>query len=121
MKLHPGEFIVSFEIDKKFLTAPFYHVKKTKNEEIDYPLLTLCTIKDGQKIKSALSGLTHYPFMSDEMDEILNDTGCDREVRAKKAIATLSPIARSDLSGSVEYKLFVLEYTLLKMLEDLQA
>ncbi len=45
LKLKKGEFAVQFIIDREYLFLPYYHIKKTRNEKIDYPLVTVALLK----------------------------------------------------------------------------
>ena len=54
---------------------------------------------------------------ADDIENVLNDTGVSIEKRVKKAITLLPTFPRNDGAGSDGYRLFVLENTLLDLLE----
>lgn len=116
IQLSQGEFIVQFIINKKFLNLPYCHIKKTKNEKIDYPLLTVCAIKYENEIRTAFSGLCSFPFRSPEIDNILNDNHLDLEDKLVRASTSLPEPALDNIDGSRKYRLFVFKNTLEKIL-----
>lgn len=62
LQLETGEMVVKIMVPKRFLALSHLHVKRTKNEVIDYPLVSMSAIKDKDKISMAFSGLGDYPF-----------------------------------------------------------
>ncbi len=116
-----GEFIVQFVIDSEYVSLPFVHVKKTKNEKIDYPLISLAALRKDDRIRLALSGMCPFPFRSPEMEECLNDRNDSWGVRIDKALGRLPAPGLNDISGSDGYRRFVLKNTLLNTLKTLEA
>ena len=121
LNLSKGEFIVQFLIEKKFLTLPYFHIKKTKNEKIDYPLLSLSAVMDEGKIKLAFSGLCKFPFRSVTMESELNNNSMVIEERIKNAINLLPASVLNDISGSDSYRIFVLKTTLMNIEKQLEG
>lgn len=119
IKLNCGEFIVRFVFDKAALGAPFVHVKKTKNEKIDYPLLTLAAIKYQGRIRMAFSGLCDFPFRSAQIETIINDNS-SLQNKADMVATQLPDKALTNIAGSGAYRIFVLKNTVLNALETLQ-
>lgn len=66
--LKDNEFITKFAIDTKYLDMPYIHVKKTKSDKIDYPLLTTTALIDNNSLKIAFSGLCSFPFRSKKIE-----------------------------------------------------
>ncbi len=120
LRLQKGEFLVKATIDKKFLIAPYFHVKKTKNEKIDYPLITAEGLKLDGYVRIAFSGLASYPFREANIENMLNDSSLKFSQRADKIVQALSGIITSDLYGSAEYRKYVLKNTILNILETLK-
>ncbi|MPM20748.1 hypothetical protein SDC9_67184 [bioreactor metagenome] len=116
LRLKKGEFILSVEVEKRFLSAPYFHVKKTRNEKIDYPLLTASGLKIDGKLRLALSGLCPFPFRNKDAEIVLNDGGLGFEARAEKISALLSGIIFSDFYGSAEFRKYVLKNTICNIL-----
>lgn len=103
--LKEGEFIVQVITQYHWTSLPYRHFRETKQSQINYPIVSLASIQDGQDIKIAISGLIDYPFrfthmkldsggMAHIMDEILDHF-------------PKSPI--SDLQATNDYRLFVLK------------
>ena len=120
IKLNDGDLITQIILDKSFLSLPYSHVKRTKNEKIDYPLLTITAIKE-QKINIAFSGLCEYPFRSNLIENILNDNSISFDEKMKKIIKNLPDKILDDLGGSSEYRKFVLDTMISEILESFEG
>lgn len=117
MNIPKGHFLICTTISKSLIQAPCFHVKKTKNEKVDYPLITTAgLIKDGL-IRIAFSGLASYPFRNTDIEDMLNDSNLTFSERADRIANTLSDILLNDLTGSREYRNYVLKNTLTNILE----
>ncbi|MEL7656764.1 MAG: FAD binding domain-containing protein [Bacillota bacterium] len=121
LNLSKGEFIVQFLIEKKFLTLPYFHIKKTKNEKIDYPLLSLSAVMDEENIKLAFSGLCKFPFRSVKIESEINKKSIVLEDRIRNLISLLPAPVLCDISGSDRYRLFVLKNTLMNIEKELEG
>jgi CO/xanthine dehydrogenase FAD-binding subunit len=117
--LPKGACFVKAAVDKRFLKLPYFHVKKTKNEKIDYPLLTAAGLKADGFLRLAFSGLASYPFRSTDAEAVLNDAALQFDQRAQRIAELLSGVLLEDLSGSAEYRKFVLKNTVVQMLETM--
>ncbi|MGE4277927.1 MAG: xanthine dehydrogenase family protein subunit M [Lawsonibacter sp.] len=115
--LPKGEFLLRAAVHKSFLQLPYFHVKKTKNEKIDYPLITAAGLKKDGVIRIAFSGLAAYPLRDAGVEAVLNDSALSFEQRAQKIVSALSGIILNDLSGSAEYRKYVLKNTIINVLE----
>lgn len=119
-KLPKGELIMNVIVDQRFLNCPYVHVKRTKYEKIDYPLITMVGLKYNEHIRVAFSGLGKYPFRSLEIEEYLNDTSISTKNRIDKIIDNISVKITSDLSGTKEYRKFMLSTMLEELLEKFE-
>ncbi len=117
LQLMPGECITGVRIPDWALQAPYFHVKKTAGEKIDYPLVTVAGLRFGGKWRFAFSGLLPYPFRSAAIEEALNDekkSAADRTAAA----AGLLPTALGDTAASSgDYRLFLCRQTLKQAME----
>ncbi|NMB08566.1 MAG: xanthine dehydrogenase [Tissierellia bacterium] len=120
MKLFKGELIVQIIVEEKYLNLPYIHVKRTKNEKIDYPLITLVALVDQTKIHIAFSGLCAFPFRDISLENILNDGNLLQNKRIKMLIENIPHEILEDLGGSSEYRKFVLHKMLYEVLENFQ-
>ncbi|MBW7571507.1 FAD binding domain-containing protein [Caproiciproducens faecalis] len=119
LNLPKGSFAVRVSTKKGMISSPYFHIKKTRNEKIDYPLMTVAGIKTGGQLRIAFSGLMPYPFRSVRVENILNDTN-DNSVRAMEVVNLLSDKILDDLNGSCEYRKFVLKNTILNVLDTMK-
>lgn len=121
LRLDKGEFIVQVITDKAYTTLPHVHVKKTKNEKIDYPLLTVAAVKKDGRIRIAFSGLCPFPFRSLQVEDDLNDKNSGWDTRVNNVISHLPAPVLNDISGTGKYREFVLRDTLLNTLKTLEG
>lgn len=121
LQLPKGEFIIQFYIRKEYTSLPYVHVKKTKNEKIDYPLISVAALKKDNKIRLAMSGVCSFPFRSPLVEKCLNDKSLAWEARASKIIESLPAPVLNDVSGSDTYRKFVLKNTLINTLKTLEG
>ncbi len=120
LKLQKGEFIVQFIIKKEFMDLPYVHVKKTKNEKIDYPLLSIAALKKDNEIRLAMSGVCSFPFRSEKIEKNLNEKNTSMEERAGNILKVLPAPILSDISASGDYRKFVLKNTLINVMETME-
>ncbi len=121
IELMDEELIVRVHIDKKYLSTPSVHVKRTKNEKIDYPLITMVTIDCDNRLRFAFSGLCDYPFRSFSLERIINDNSASLEDRLNNMVKSLDKEITSDISGSKEFRSFVLKEMVKEGIKELRG
>lgn len=117
INIKDNEIVTKFVIDTKYLNMPYAHIKKTKSDKIDYPLLTVVAINGNNHLKIAFSGLTSFPFRSKEVENILNNNLLTRQEKVNKIIVNLPENAMDNIDGSKTYREFVLKNTIDKILD----
>ena len=120
LALPKGELLTSVAVAREFIGAPYFHIKKTKNEKIDYPLLTTDALIAGGFMRIAFSGLASYPFRDAAVESILNDQSLDFEERAWEITRAVSGVLLEDMNGSAAYRRFVLKNTLVNILDSIK-
>lgn len=120
LELNKGDLVVKIIVPGEFLDLPYLHVKRTKNEVIDYPLVSMVALKNEDKIHMAFSGLGDYPFRSYELEELLNSDTSPIEDKIQQAVDSIEDKINDALNGSKEYKKFMLYHVLNTALEDFQ-
>jgi len=115
LRLQPGEFLAQIEVPLDQTSGPHFAAKKTRLDWIDYPLLTVAAIRQGDRIRVAFSGLCGFPFHDRAMDEALSADRID------EAIAHIPGPVVDDLHGSADYRRFMLANTLSDALEVLRG
>ncbi|HBL37428.1 MAG TPA: xanthine dehydrogenase [Firmicutes bacterium] len=120
MHLNPGEFVVQVGIDPLYTSLPYQGIKKTRLDKIDYPLVSIAVLKKDGKIRLAVSGLCAFPFRSLPMEEELNKGDIPLAERIRHLSAHLPAPILSDPHGSAEYREFLFQNTLLKMVRELE-
>lgn len=118
MRLNQGEMIVQVHVPVWALSARHYHIKKTANEKIDYPLVSVAAIWKDNYLRMAFSGICSYPFRSEQMESALNERTKSFDEIVKQAVELLPEAAYTDAEGSGEYRLFVFKNTLRGLLGD---
>ena len=117
IKLNKGELIVKVIIDGSYLELPYLHAKITKDEKIDYPLITLAALKKDNNINIAFSGVCSFPFRSKFVEQYLNDTKVPYNKRINNIISNFPDTVLDNLSGSANYRKFKLQHMLYEVLE----
>lgn len=121
LHLERGEFLIQVITKIEYTSLPYIHVKKTKQDKIDYPLVTVAALKNEEKVRIALSGVCSYPFRSSLMEEDLNNTNIPLESRISNAISHIPGPIVSDTLGSADYRKFVLSKMLSNTLNKMGA
>lgn len=113
LQLKKGEFLVQILIDERMLNLPYVHVKKTKMDKIDYPLITMAAHKNNAEIKAGVSGLGDAPFLLPS--DLLSNSSISEPERIAGILEMVRPAVIGDILGSKEYRLFVLGNLLSQM------
>ncbi|SFC67952.1 CO or xanthine dehydrogenase, FAD-binding subunit [Bacillus sp. OV322] len=113
MLLEKGEFLVQISTPAKYLNMPYASVKRRQQWDTGYPLLTVASIKKGDMLRFAFSGLCSFPFRSHEMEKVLNDSNKSYRDRILSSFSELPAPVLNDIEGSSDYRLFVLKNILL--------
>ena len=118
MRLRPGELIVAVHLPVWALSARHFHIKKTANEKIDYPLVSVAALCKGDQLRVGFSGICSHPFRNQAIEAVLNDRTKPCQERVELATVLLPEPARTDVEGLGEYGLFVWMNTLQALLEE---
>lgn len=118
MRLWPGELIVRLRLPVWVLSARHFHIKKTANEKIDYPLVSVAALCKDNRLRLGFSGICSYPFRSESIEELINDQTKSIEDRVGLAADLLPEPPYRDREGSGEYRLFVWKNTLRELMEE---
>ncbi|WP_027410768.1 FAD binding domain-containing protein [Anoxybacteroides tepidamans] len=120
IRLEPGEFLVQIKVDPIYTTMPHIHIKRRKQGNVGYPLVTVSMIKKERDLRVAFSGVCPFPFRSQAVEEQLNARHLPIETRIVRALQQLPEPILDDVEGSAEYRLFVLKNILTDMLIALE-
>ena len=116
LQLEKGELLFQLTTDMSYSDLPNICIKKTKQEKIEYPLISMAALRKHNNIQMAFSGVCAFPFRSIEMEEYINNKNVSKEKRIEQAISHLPAPILGNMQGSSEYKKFVLrnllDYTL---------
>ena len=121
LQLNKNEFLVQVATERRYLSAPYFVVKRRQQWDTGYPLITLAALKTGQGIRVAISGLCPFPFRSREVEGAINEQGLSVQSRIEGAIAALPKPILDDVEGSADYRLFVLRNLLVDALSTLES
>lgn len=117
IQLKEGEFVVQVTTDEKVPQYPYFNLKKTKQSNVSYPVVSLACMQMDGRIRVALSGVCHFPFRLEQIEAELNNTSHPYEKRIRKAIKHLPASILDDQFASREYRTYVLESALMETLE----
>lgn len=115
--LNGGEFLAQIIIDKSYIILPYINIKKTKQEKVDYPLVTVVSVKMGNRIRVAFSGLCPYPFRLYAGEGEYNNKHASLEKRIDNVMRHLPATILSDILGTAEYREFIAKNVLSKIIE----
>lgn len=121
MNLQKGEFIVQIMIDTLYTGLPHKSLKKTRQGELEYPLVSVAAIKRDDRIRVSFSGICPFPFRSSQMEEDLNNSIGSADVRISQAVSHLPAPMINDIQGSAEYRQYVLNNTLKEVLTSFEG
>ena len=121
IQLHEGQYVFSILIGKTYTTLPFVSIKRRRQGDNGYPLVTVAAIKKDQDIRLSISGLCSFPFRSHEMEKELNTKTLPVEERVNKALEFIPGAVLNDVEGSAEYRIFVLKNTLIDIIKELEG
>lgn len=120
-RLEDGEIMLQLITPSAFLQCPYYTSKIRRQWDVGYPLLTVAALKKEGTIRAAFSGVCPFPFRSEQVERILNDSRLKEEEKVEKAVQLLPGHVSTDVEGSPEYRIFVLKNTLLDVLQALKG
>lgn len=121
MKLKNEEVLLQVEIHKDYCKLPYFHERKEKQGEIDYPLFHLAALKFDGFIRFAFSGILAYPFRSARIEEILNDKSMSMEERADHVIENLPANIRDDIYASADFREYLFRNSIVNALQELEG
>ncbi|WP_209125276.1 FAD binding domain-containing protein [Alkalihalobacillus sp. BA299] len=120
LKLERGELLVQVITEQSEINSPSLSIKKRRQWDVGYPLITTAALKKNDSIKVGFSGLCSYPFRDQLIEQCLNDPSLSKEKKATEAIRLISTPILDDVHGSAAYRSFVLKNTLLDVMETLE-
>jgi len=119
LHLAPDAFVAQVRVDRDVLDWPFSCVKRTRLDWVDYPLVTLAAVDDGDGVRVAAAGLYDVPVRLTEVEDALADSGGSPAERAARALRQLPRPPLDDVHGTAAYRAFVLEGMLADMVAEL--
>lgn len=120
LHLHAGEFLVQVLTDLRMTELPYWAIKKTRQSFINYPLVSLASLRRGAQIRVAISGLLDYPFRSPAVEQELNACELSVEQRIDQAVSRLPDKIVTDVEGTSAYREFVFRGLLRQVLDELE-
>jgi CO/xanthine dehydrogenase FAD-binding subunit len=119
MVLDKEEILLQITVDKSKTELPYFQTRKVKQSEIDYPILHIAALKEDEEIKFALSSLCPFPFRSENIEEILNDSSLSKADKIDEVVENLPVPINSNLRGGKEYKEMIFRNSLQACLDSL--
>lgn len=119
--LAADEFIVHLETEEAMLQHPHVHLRKTKQSALNYPIVSLASIKHEEHIRFACSGLCTAPFRDVTMEMMISDDSLSVKQRIEKAVQSVRPRVIDDIQASKEYRLFLFKQVLHDMLHQIEG
>lgn len=114
--LATGELILSISIPIAAIELPWSHRRKTRSSSVDYPLVTLCMVRDGKSIRLAVAGAHPYPVRSDAADAALSQNG----QAGIEAVLAAFGLLRADQRATAAYRAALLANLIRAAMEELE-
>lgn len=111
--------LIYLSVEQKYLHMPHLHVKKVKNEKIDYPLLAIAALKTPKGIRLAVSGLCSFPFLI-ECAELLDQSLTPRQ-RAEAVLQSLPEPPIADRIASEAWRAFIMKQVVADTISALEG
>jgi CO/xanthine dehydrogenase FAD-binding subunit len=121
LRLDKGELLVQLLTEQSYLGLPHVSIKKRKQWETGYPLITVSAMRKDDRLRVAFSGLCPFPFRSVEMEEELNQRHVPLETMVGQAVRRLPSPILNDIEGSAEYRIFVLRNLLADVMAEMEG
>ncbi|NOU72635.1 xanthine dehydrogenase [Paenibacillus sp. LMG 31458] len=121
MRLEKNEFLLQTITDREYLSLPYIHFKKRQIGNVGYPLVTVAALKKEKQIRIAFSGVCAFPFRSNEIEQILNNSRLSLAERIDQIIWNLPAPVLNNTEGSADYRTFVLKNTLFETVKKLEG
>lgn len=119
LMLGSGEFLIRIITDKNRISLPYFNLKRTGQESVGYPIVTIAAVKENNRIKVAFSGVCGFPFRLREIEDDLNNMNIPPEARINNAIKHLPAPLLDDILGSAAYREFLLRNAISEIIEKL--
>ena len=126
LKLEPGEFLVSLQLDEAVRKMDGFYRRRTRDPQVDYPLVTLCMALGENGYRVAVGGAFGPPVRSLAVEQALNEATAGASsaragaaTAAEKAVASFDEAFRTDMRGSAEYRKALLQQSIRLGLETL--
>lgn len=121
LKLEKGEILVQLIVARKELENKSWVRRREKHGPVDYPLCHMIGVKKKDHLAVAVSGLCAFPFRSDEIEKVINDSVLSAQEKVEKSTALLPGAVRSDEIGSDDYRLALWQRDLVEMMEYMEG
>lgn len=119
LQLSDEDLLTQIKIPIENISMPYSFVKRTRMSKIGYPVVSIATIIKDEQLQIAMSGVCPYPFRSEKLEEILNETNGTCDERIEKALKELPTKIVDDANGSASYRRFLIKQILKEMYEVL--
>ncbi|MDG5789554.1 FAD binding domain-containing protein [Evansella sp. AB-P1] len=121
LQLDDGEMLIQLVTDKKYLDASHIAIKRRRQWDAGYPVISIAALKIENTIRLAISGLTEYPFRSQQLEQIINNRSITTDSRIQYFIENVPTPILNDTEGSDKYRQFVLKNTLKDIISELEG
>lgn len=120
INLADGELLTKINIPIAQIAASYVFIKRTKLSKVGYPVASIAAIMKEGRLQVAMSGVCPYPFRSQKLEKILNESTETQEARVEHALTELPTELIEDVNGSTAYRQFLIKQILKEIYEVLE-
>jgi len=116
-----GELLVQVRIDRRAAALPSFHRRRERGGRIDYPLLSICLLRESDSIRMAVSGAYSHPVRDPAAEAILADRALSPQERAGAAAQAIPHQFLEDFRASGAYRRHLFGLALAEGLKALEG
>jgi len=121
LKLNATEVLLQLCTPKAQTEAPWAFERRTRNAKIAYPLASVAALKDGGRVRFALSGVCDFPFRFWALEQCVNESSEPLSEKLDLTPTLLPAEPRNDIDGSGEYRIALAKTLLARVARKLEV
>lgn len=105
--LAEGELLLQIITDKDIVNAPYQYKRKTRQSDMNYPIITAAAISVKDKWRFAFSGLSSNPFRAEKLEEKLATLDAESTIGLSELVDDVPGEILDDLNASRAFRTYL--------------